>query len=1328
MSTEPALSAVQPDPDPIAAGDRLLLPARPENQALDLDLFQRYSLTARLLARMLANVPPPMRILELGPNYLNPLLRFLNPELVQLTRCDTRAVFDDPDFVRIDAGAPLPFANEAFDAVVALEVLEHMPRERRRDFLAESLRVARHGGVYSTPHGVPEVIEAEALAAASFLERHGFEHPYLREHREFGLPGEAEIVELLKQLEVPHAVIDNAPLDVWLPMLLLAENLLERQTAAELLQRVNVPFFQGVRAGRPIPYRKIYVVAKSFDATAALDPLPGAALPSAQEPRLPDAITSLHYMATATCDALAGLELDRQRELAAKQNELERTQADVAARERELANLHGQLDVQEAQAAELRAELSARQADLVLWRSQHAMVYSYVQALSESGLWKLLAPLRGLRRTLRPRGFNAQALFPWNQLVQHPRDAGQTWFATGDNAHFIIPCHLPAGWLRLRLKMSSDVLGRGELYFDSGITCSDFVCTDQLCTHRFDVHGKVDLDTYFYLPRPALGVRFKPLDVPGQFHLDRLDIQPLSPPLALLRAVRSKVNALRRYGLVTRALGNGLGMLFRGEFGKVLGKVNGGLEFVTQETAPMPPPPDISGHLMGRRRPISEKLRHQRRMQGTKKLDIVYVLKIAGLCGGVKVVMEHTSRLAARGHNVAIYCLDGQFDWFPWPVSVTKFASVDALKRALADFRGIKVATWYETAPWVAETLQPGDRGYYMVQDIEESYCDTPKKTSEALATYRLGLKPITEGVWVRNQLKERFGLDSTFVSIGLDFELFQPRLVMRDAQRILTQARTWSGGAEAGARLKGWDTAKATILRCRELNPRTTLTTFSMENKHPFPKELSHLHYQLPTDHQLSILYSQAGLYLLTSTHEGFGLTAAEAMACGCPVVATLAQGNEEFCIDGVTALTAPAGDVEQLARKCVQLQNDAKLARELRENGRRYILQYTWDRVIDQLEREYLQQDGPEVIIEPPTPATDSPLPHSSPRGGTGRASELAEPVIQLARVAGNDEDFRSEFHDWAKPSRSGEYPDLHLDEEPSADWTIVIPTIDNATLVRDCIISCRKYLPDKSAVQFVVVDDGTQEPSILRELRRTAKELDFQLVCNHQNLGFSASVNNGMRQARGRYVVLCNSDILFVQPWLEALEQAFTNDPNLGVVGAKLLYPDETIQHAGVDKVPGQLRFHHAYGKQPGDVLPAQQSRYVWCVTGALFAIPRQTLQKLGGMSTAYATAYEDLDYCLNAWMHGERVGYCADVAAYHLEGGTRGATESKKSEYQLWAERERAGGQYFEKKWGFLRHVENFQSLLSFADRRTANGNSRILHSHVEAGSRHSVIRD
>lgn len=101
----------------------------------------------------------------------------------------------------------------------------------------------------------------------------------------------------------------------------------------------------------------------------------------------------------------------------------------------------------------------------------------------------------------------------------------------------------------------------------------------------------------------------------------------------------------------------------------------------------------------------------------------------------------------------------------------------------------------------------------------------------------------------------------------------------------------------------------------------------------------------------------------------------------------------------------------------------------------------------------------------------------------------------------------------------------------------------------------------------------------------------------------------------------------------------------------------------------------------------------------MTGAFFAVRREVLQKLGGLSTAYATAYEDVDYCLRAWSHGVRIGYCADVAAYHEEGGTRGTTpEQKSARSLLWAERERAGRSYFEKKWACLRGVEEFESLL------------------------------
>ncbi len=278
-------------------------------------------------------------------------------------------------------------------------------------------------------------------------------------------------------------------------------------------------------------------------------------------------------------------------------------------------------------------------------------------------------------------------------------------------------------------------------------------------------------------------------------------------------------------------------------------------------------------------------------------------------------------------------------------------------------------------------------------------------------------------------------------------------------------------------------------------------------------------------------------------------------------------------------------------------------------------------------------------------------------------------------------------------------GEYPDLHLLYEPGADWSIVIPTINDVQRVVKCVSTCREHLERGLKVEFIVVDDGTRDQATLHKLERAAIDLDFRLLLNHQNLGFSASVNHGMRHARGRYIALCNNDIVFFQPCLSAFGRAFKADPEVGVLGGKLLFPTGTLQHTGLDKVPGQLRWHHAFHDYPSNHPPARVRRYVWSVTGALVALRRETLQRLGGFSTAYATGYEDLDYCLHAWVNGIRVSYCPEAVALHEECGTRGTTRRQKEQLPpFWAERERAGRQYFEKKWAAIREIESFEALL------------------------------
>lgn len=930
----------------------------------------------------------------------------------------------------------------------------------------------------------------------------------------------------------------------------------------------------------------------------------------------------------------------------------------TALEDRRLAEIAALEDRHQEDLLELRAQMEEHRAEAREWRRQFQLNYSFLHSLFRAPLWKALRPVRGLVRFFRAREFDTTALLPWSELDEGRDHGPGSWVATGPNAYFVAPFVLPVGWLCVEIKMLAPMPCQAVLYADGGHGPDDLECL-----HRFEVSGELNWRGFVHVSRPALGIRFDPCNVGGRFQLDSLRVAALPPPQVFFYAFRKKAAALRKRGLLSRSLWRGVRLLLRGRGGEFVRKIYAGLQLPWEPTRLSAPdePANVEGEF--NERPHAVQWDGPR--DGGRKLNIVYVLRTAGLCGGVKVVMEHCAGLRARGHNVGVYHVDGNHDWFKPRFPCRRFESLPALKEALARFRGIKVATLWETAPWVADSLREGDRGYYLVQDIEESYCSTPKATAEALATYRLALQPITEGVWTREQMRHRFGRDSVFVSIGLDHRIFQPQPVARDPQRIFTQARTWSGGG-----LKGWDTARKAILRAHRRNPNMTLTTFSVEPTPEFPRELAHAHFRAPSDETLSRLYSQAGVYLLASTHEGFGLTAAEAMACRCPVVATRAQGNEEFCIDGHTALVAAVNDAEGLAQCCLRLQSDPVLAEELATNAQRLIAAYTWKRVIDRLEGEFLQRPGPEIIVEPP-PSVLARSPDPT----------VAQP-FDRSTTRGSD----------------GEYPDLYLPPEAGADVSVVIPTVNSVDWVVRCIQSCRQQLPRDRSCEFLVVDDGTRDTAVLEALDQAACDHEFQLILNHQNLGFSATVNQGMRHARGRLIVLCNNDIEFFQPWLKPLDAAFAAEPDLGIAGARLLYPDGTLQHAGMDKVQGHLRWHHRFGNWPGDHPQANQARDVWSVTGALFAVRREVLRRLGGFSIAYSTAYEDLDYCLRAWTHGVRVGYRPEVAAYHLEGGTRGARPAERVGKPLWwTERERAGAAYFEKKWAALRHVESFDGL-------------------------------
>jgi GT2 family glycosyltransferase len=489
----------------------LLSPRPPDLSLLDFDGVQRYSLLSRLLDRMLWGVPRPVRILEVGSNALDVLAQFLDAAQMRVVRCDVVPCSDDPDFVLTEKDKPLPFGAGSFDAVFSLEVLEHIPAEGRRRFLTECVRVARHGAVFSCPNGVPEVATYEALANEAYRQRNSYRNPWLDEHQECGLPPEEQIVGILEELGYPHAVFKNSPLETWLPLLVFTQVIGERCSwPAPLHGRLNQAFFPGVHDNGPLPYRKMYVCAKSAAARQAVEPLPEMHALAGTEATLPRPLAHLHTLANAAADVMSGL---HQENLA-----LEET----------------------------------------LQRERAVLLDSRQEAYVGQGLANVLL-------SSRRRGkcqFGAEDLVAWHQLQKVPSGPGGAWLSAGPDARFIAVGPLPPGWFRVRHKLRSSVPGVATLYVDVGNGFFPIV------QHRpEETMAGIDSEEFFKFTSPVRAVRLDPLGVAGRFQLDEFCIEALSPMQVLARTVRSHVKNFPSRGGWVRAMAGDLLTLFRGRIG-----------------------------------------------------------------------------------------------------------------------------------------------------------------------------------------------------------------------------------------------------------------------------------------------------------------------------------------------------------------------------------------------------------------------------------------------------------------------------------------------------------------------------------------------------------------------------------------------------------------------------------------------------------------------------------------------------------------------------------------------------------------------------------------
>jgi GT2 family glycosyltransferase len=222
----------------------------------------------------------------------------------------------------------------------------------------------------------------------------------------------------------------------------------------------------------------------------------------------------------------------------------------------------------------------------------------------------------------------------------------------------------------------------------------------------------------------------------------------------------------------------------------------------------------------------------------------------------------------------------------------------------------------------------------------------------------------------------------------------------------------------------------------------------------------------------------------------------------------------------------------------------------------------------------------------------------------------------------------------------------------------------TRDHASLLREAIESI-DLISTYTNYEIVIIDNGSQDPEAVTYLASLAKRAGLRVVRDDLPYNFSRLNNEGVAQSKGEVVCLLNNDIEVLTPdWLEEM-LSFAIKPDVGAVGARLWYPDGTLQHGGVILGFGgiaahaHLRLSKGYCGYYGRAALQQE---LSAVTGACLMVRRKVFDEVGGFDEQLAVDFNDVDFCLRLRAAGYRNIWTPFAELIHHESATRGKPDN------------------------------------------------------------------
>lgn len=264
---------------------------------------------------------------------------------------------------------------------------------------------------------------------------------------------------------------------------------------------------------------------------------------------------------------------------------------------------------------------------------------------------------------------------------------------------------------------------------------------------------------------------------------------------------------------------------------------------------------------------------------------------------------------------------------------------------------------------------------------------------------------------------------------------------------------------------------------------------------------------------------------------------------------------------------------------------------------------------------------------------------------------ASAAADAIVHLAKVVVHHSAASAPL-----PSRWRRHPV----PAPPPRVSLIIPTRDNAGMLEICIRSIRERTRYPN-YEIVVIDNGSVEPVTHRLFERLAKDSNVRILPRPGPFNFSALNNSAVAEADGDIVGLLNNDVETTdEAWLDEMV-ALAALPDVGCVGARLLYPDGHLQHGGIILGLGGVAGHahrFAPASEPGALNRLRVVHEVSAVTAACLLLRKSVFEAVGGLDEGLAVAFNDVDLCLKVRAAGYRNVWTPFATLVHHESLSRG----------------------------------------------------------------------